>query len=563
MEPGNGSAGHYLAAHAGFEILEVGGNAVDAGIAACITLAVVQSDFVNVGGVAPMMIYSAKSQEVAVIPGLGSWPAAASSAYFRTHHAGDIPEGVLRSVIPAAPAAWILALRRFGTLSFADIAKSAIRFAKEGFVMYPLMAEMVASAVDRYRRWPSSAAIYLPDGQPPKVGTLFIQSDLARTLQYMVDEEASNARKGRDAALAAAHDAFYRGDIANRIADYHRANGGLMTFADLAGFELHPEPALRITYRDVDIYSCDCWCQGPVLLQTLRILENFDFQDQQLNSSGYIHQLVESIKIAFADREAYYGDPRFIDVPLSGLLSQDYASSRAELLHHNKAWRELPPPGKITGYDEHDSLPSGPRGPALSRSHLDTSYVCVVDRYGNSCSATPSDISADTPVIPGTGLCVSSRGSQAWTDNLHPSSVAPGKRPRLTPNPALAIRPHDFVMPFGTPGGDVQCQAMLQVLHNILIFGMNPQEAVEAPRFASYSMPDSFWPHSIMPGRLNLESRIDETIGATLSGLGHDVAWWPEWTWKAGGVCTIRADVKNGVLSSGADPRRPSYAVGW
>ena len=194
---------------------------------------------------------------------------------------------------------------------------------------------------------------------------------------------------------------------------------------------------------------------------------------------------------------------------------------------------------------------------------LDTSYVCVTDRHGNVFSATPSDTSNDAPVVPGTGLCPSSRGSQSWADPDHASSVAPGKRPRLTPNPALAVREGGFVMPFGTPGGDVQVQAMLQCFLNVTRWGMNPQQAVEAPRFATYSFPDSFEPHGSQPARVMLESRIDETVARALDSRGHDVDWWPDWTWRAGSVCMIRKDLETGIHAGGADARRPAYAVGW
>jgi gamma-glutamyltranspeptidase/glutathione hydrolase len=300
-----------------------------------------------------------------------------------------------------------------------------------------------------------------------------------------------------------------------------------------------------------------------VLLQSLRLLDGGVLGGLEHNSPAYIHRLSESIKLAFADRHAYYGDPRFRKVPLSRLLSDEYTDRRRELIDLARAQTGLPAPGdyRQTGVAPY-MIPAAPDpGPVLAS--LDTSYVCVIDRAGNAFSATPSDVSADTPVIPGTGLCVSSRGSQSWIDPIHPASVQPGKRPRLTPNPAIAIRQDEFVLPFGTPGGDVQCQAMLQTFLNCTVFQMNAQQAVEAARFGSYSVPDSFWPHSYLPGRLNLEARIPEETGDVLSKMGHDVARWPAWTWKAGGVCMILKNLATGVMSAGADPRRPSYALGW
>ena len=251
-------------------------------------------------------------------------------------------------------------------------------------------------------------------------------------------------------------------------------------------------------------------------------------------------------------------------MPIDALLSPEYATKRRQLMRSDRAWPEMPPAGD----PRNPTAERSPRRAALRADtswkapELDTSYVCVIDKQGNIFSATPSDGSYNAPVVPGLGIIPSSRGSQNWGDPQHPSGVAPGKRPRLTPNPAIAIEPGKMAMPFGTPGGDVQTQAMLQVFLNVHLFGMEAQEAVEAPRTASYSFPSSFEPHAYYPGRLNLESRIAQATGETLVRLGHKVEWWPDWTWLAGAVCTIVADKENGVLKGGADPRRPSYALG-
>ena len=271
--------------------------------------------------------------------------------------------------------------------------------------------------------------------------------------------------------------------------------------------------------------------------------------------------VTEAIKLAFADRERYYGDPRFVKVPIETLLSDDYAEKRRAMIHPDRAWPEMPPYGEISGFASR-SAPVPTMDPAAVGAH-DTSYVCVMDKDGNVFSATPSDPSYDTPVIPGTGLCPSSRGSQSWADPSHASSVAPGKRPRLTPSPAIAILPDGSPMPMGTPGGDVQAQAVLQVFLNMTVFDMNPQQAVEAPRFASYSFPDSFEPHSYAPGVLHVEGRVPKSVRDGLAARGHTVMDWPEFVWRAGAVCVLRADRGRGVISAGADPRRPCYAVGW
>ena len=562
-------AGHYLAAQAGMQILEEGGNAVDAGVAAGIALGVVQSDLVSVAGVAPIILFLADRREVVTISGLGVWPQAASVDLFRREYGGRIPEGLLRTVVPAAPDAWITALERYGRMSFGQVSQSAIRFASQGFPMHSFMSNRISEAEEDYRRWESSAQVFLPDGRPPKPGEIFIQRDLGTVLQYMVEEERSASRRGREAGLQAARSAFYRGDIAAKIIQYHHENGGLLSAQDLSDFRVKIEPPERITFQDTEIYGCGPWCQGPTLLQTLRLLESYDLKSLGHNSVAYVHTVTEALKLAFADREHFYGDPLHVKVPMAELLSEHNTNQRKGLIRPDQAWIEMPPPsrmdatgeppnGSSLGLGNSSGEPGNPKRPGW-----DTSYVCVIDRDGNAFSATPSDVSYDTPIIPGTGLAVSSRGSQSRVDPSHPACLAPGKRPRLTPNPALALRNGGLFMPFGTPGGDVQPQAMLQVFLNVLIFGMDPQQAVEAPRFASYSFPSSFAPHTGFPGQLKLESRVSRETGAELEQLGHRIGWWPDWSWRAGGVCAITVDQSRGVLRGGADPRRPGYAVGW
>ena len=554
-------AGHYGAAHAAFAVLESGGNAVDAGVAAGIALGVLQSDLVNVAGVAPIMVYRASQRDVLTISGLGTWPRAVTADFFQKRHGGKIPKGILRTVIPAAPDAWITALENYGTMSFGDCAAAAIRFASAGFPMYGLMADMIAMHAADYARWPSSAAVYLPNGQPPRRGDIFVQADLGRTLQYMADQEKVAAAQGRAAGLKAARDAFYRGDIARAIVAYHEANGGLMTARDLDEFRVAVEPAVKARFADIDMYACGAWCQGPVLPQMLGVLNGIDLKRMGHNSLDYAHVVTEAIKLAFADRERYYGDPRFVNVPIEVLLSDAYAEARRGMIHADRAWPEMPPCGEIHGFDG-VCAPTPTADIAAVGAH-DTSYVCVMDKHGNVFSATPSDPSFDTPVIPGTGLCPSSRGSQSWADPTHASSVAPGKRPRLTPSPALAILADGSPMPIGTPGGDVQAQAVLQVFLNMAVFEMNPQQAVEAPRFASGSFPDSFEPHGYSPGVLFVESRVPQSARNGLGALGHRIVEWPDFAWRAGAVCVLRSDRSRGVISAGADPRRPCYAVGW
>jgi gamma-glutamyltranspeptidase/glutathione hydrolase len=299
----------------------------------------------------------------------------------------------------------------------------------------------------------------------------------------------------------------------------------------------------------------------------LNILEGCDIAALGHNSPEYIHLVAEAAKLAFADREAFYGDPDVIEFPAEGLLSKEYAAARRTLIDRDTAWPEMPPAGdprKGSGLAAERARKAAPAPSVAPRKpEWDTSYVCVVDRFGNAFSASPSDGGENTPTIPGTGLAVSSRGTQSWVDADHPSSIQPGKRPRLTPSPSMVIKDGRLFMPIGTPGGDVQCQAMLQVFLNMVEFRMDPQQAVEAPRFATFSFPNSFYPHDYHPGLLRVETSVGRPTLSRLGEKGHRIEEWPEWAWRAGGVCCITVDPATGLLTGAADPRRESCAMGW
>jgi gamma-glutamyltranspeptidase/glutathione hydrolase len=346
---------------------------------------------------------------------------------------------------------------------------------------------------------------------------------------------------------------------------YHRDNGGWLTADDLASYQSEIAPPVRTTFGGMDVLTCGPWCQGPVLLQMLALLEGLDLRALGHNTPAYVHLVTEAMKLCFADRDRYYGDPRFVSVPMDALLAPAYAAERRQLIRDGSAWSEMPPAGRLSGSGATAAMPRPAEPVAGGGADLDgdTSYVCVVDRHGNAFSATPSDVSWEGPVIPGLGFCPSSRGSQAWAVPGHPSSVTPGKRPRLTPNPALARRGRRWVMPFGAPGGDLQPQGMLQVFLNHTVFGMSIQEAVEAPRFVTHSFPGSFEPHPYHPGRLDLERSIGEATGGALAALGHRVQWLPDLSIGTAGVCAISADLQAGILYGGADPRRAARAMGW
>jgi gamma-glutamyltranspeptidase/glutathione hydrolase len=558
------ASGHYLATRAGEHILARGGNAVDAGVAAGLCLCVLHIDMVNLAGVAPIIVYLADQDKVVTISGLGRWPRAASVAYFKERCGGRIPLGVLRCITPGSPDAWITALEEYGTMSLAEVMAEAIRLAADGFPMHPFMASNVREAVPQFRHWPSSAAILTPGGRVPEPGDVFVQRDLARTMERLVEAEAGARRRGREAGLQAARDLFYRGAIAREIADFYRAEGGLLTYDDLAAFRVKVEEPARASFHEYDVYTCGPWCQGPVLGQALTLLERDDLRALGHNSPAYVHLVTEALKLCFADRERYYGDPEFVDVPMRALLARDYADLRRRLIDLDRAHPGMPPAGVPAGVDGASAAPGRPApGRPAAVEALDTTYVCAVDRRGNIFSATPSDGCLGAPITPGTGLGISSRGSQSWAVDGHASAIAPGKRPRLTPCPAIVFKHGQPFMPLGTPGGDVQCQAMLQVFLNIAVFGMEPQAAIEEPRFATYSYPGSFEPHEYRADELRIERRLAREVGDTLAAKGHTVVTWPDWTWRAGGVCTITIDRARGLLAAGADPRRMGYAIGW
>ncbi|MGE0717645.1 MAG: gamma-glutamyltransferase family protein [Alphaproteobacteria bacterium] len=549
------SAGHYLAAAAGFAILEAGGNAIDAGCCAGIALGVLHPDEVNVAGVAPIMIRTGAGR-IVTIAGLGHWPMGIPADLFMREHGGRMPVGILRTVVPSAPDAWITALSDFGTMSFGDVAAAAIRFARDGFAVFEYLAKQIKLYEQDYAAWPTNRAIFLPNGRPPEVGERFVQTDLAAMLQFMADEERAAAKGGRVAGLEAARAAFYAGDIAERICRFHAENGGYLTREDMRHFRSRYEEPVTVRWRDFSIVTCGPWCQGPTLAQAVRMVDRAGLDGLDHNSADYIHLLTEIFKAAFADREYRYGDPRFVDVGLDELLSDAHVAARVAAIDPRRAMPDMPGP---LGRPARPVDP--PAGGASHQIDPDTSYLCAVDRWGNAFSATPSDGSWRSPVIPGLGIVPSARGTQSRPDPAHPCGVFPGKRPRLTPNPALALRDDGSVIPFGTPGGDVQIQAMLQVFLNAFHFGMDIQEAIDAPRFASFSFPNSFAPFTHLPGRLEMEDRLPKTVTEDLTARGHDLALWPAFARRAASVEAILLDTKTGFLRAGADPRQPAYAV--
>ncbi|BCB83102.1 hypothetical protein Psuf_004150 [Phytohabitans suffuscus] len=355
------SSGHYLASSAALAILDAGGNAVDAGCCAGMALAVLHADEVNFAGVAPIMIRLADGTTVS-IDGLGVWPAGIPADLFLREHGGVIPSGLLRTVVPAAPDAWITALREHGTMTFGQVAAAAIRLARDGFPAHPLLVAGITSRQRGYRNWPANEAIYLPGGRPPEVGERFVQADLARSIQLMADAEAATAG-GREAGLEAARAVFYEGELAERMVAYHRENGGYLTAADLAGFRSRYEPVVTVRWRDFEVMTCGPWSQGPALAQALRTLEAYGLDGLAHNSPAYVHLVVEALKGVFSDREHLYGDPAFVDVDVQRLVSDAHAAARAARIDPERAH-----PGCRTSSSAYRSRCPSPRTTTSCRS---------------------------------------------------------------------------------------------------------------------------------------------------------------------------------------------------
>lgn len=555
------STGHSLATAAAMRILDQGGNAVDAGVTAAMALAVLQPDIVSFAGVAPTLIYLQRENRVISLAGLGYWPAATDPARMAAEGGGHVPAGILRQIVPAAPATHIEALRRYGTISFEQAATPAMELARDGFYLYPTLhaaLDMLAADIGRYTE---NASTFRPGGKTPALGSRLRQLNLSRSIARMIEAERG-ARGDRATKLQAAHDCFYRGSIAKDIADFHRRNGGFLTESDLAGFQVPVEDSISVDYHDYTIHSCDVWCQGIVLLEALKILEGIDIAALGHNSPAYLHTLAEVLNLAFSDREAYVGDPKFVEVPTADLLSSRYAAEQRARIDRNRAPTKMHAPGMPGGRsDSRHSEAAGAKGDVTAPA--DTIYAAVFDAQGNAYSATLSDTMYDTPMVDGLGFAVSSRGSQGRLDPQHPAYAVPGKRPRLTPTPAMAMHQGKLCMAWGTPGGDVQCQAMLQVFLNTKIFGMPLQQAIEAPRIGTFNFPNSFAPHTYFPGRLCVEARMDpDTVGA-LKKLGYDIQMWSPVAWSAGAICAVMRDAQSGLIHAGADPRRAAYAAAW
>ena len=569
------AAGHYLAAEAGARIFDAGGNAIDAGVAAGFVLSLVKPHHNGMGGEAPMLIatpgLAGGAGHVAAISGQGPAPRGLSIEWCQAMGLTALPgDGFLPATVPAAFGAWATALMRFGTMDLATVLAPAIELAEEGFIVDPLLHTYLVRSHDRFvAEWPSSAECYCPGGRPLAAGERLRQPAWAKTFKGLVGIARQERRAGREASIEAAIDAFYRGEVAQQLVAFQEArevldaNGmshrGLLSMRDFSRYRTRVEEPVSLRYRDLEVFKCGPWTQGPVLLQQLSLLRAYDLEAMGHNSAQYVHLLVEVAKLAFADREEYYGDPLFVDVPLDRLLSEAYAASRRELIDPDRASGDLRP-----GVADDSGVvrqPGDGAGLHMSPTHGDTTHLDAADALGNMISATPSGgWFQASPVVPAVGFPLGTRAQQFSLEPGRPNSLAPGKRPRATLTPSIAFRNGRPWMAFGTPGGDYQDQWSLQFLLNVVEFGMGLQEALDAPTFHTDHFPSSFYPHTFHDRQVVLESRIDETVAATLSAAGHHVVLTGPWANGQVTAVTMRPD---GGVDGAASPRTlVPYVVG-
>lgn len=556
------TAGHYLATAAGLRILQDGGNAIDAAAAVSFCLNVLEPHQNGIGGEVPVLVSCARERKVYAISGMGWSPAAFTIEWCREHGIHLIPgDGYLPACVPATVGTWALALSRFGTMSLSEVLHAAIELAESGFPVYEDLHNHIASNIQRYtEKYPTTGDVFLPGGKVPEVGDILLNPDLAKTLRRMCDAEKGAASKGREAGIQAGCDEFYKGEIARRIIEYTTSHpvqdasgsqhASLICAEDMAGWRATVEEPVSYRYRGLDVHKCSSWTQGPVFLQQLAILEGYDLKSMGFASVDYIHTWVECAKLAFADREAYYGDPYIDDVPLNVLLSPEYAARRSSLIGE-RASMDLRPGdvgGGVPDFIAFDVLESNRRGLGVSHN-CDTTQLDVADSWGNMVSATPSGgWIQSSPVIPGLGFCLGTRAQMFYLDPRRPSALAPHKRPRTTLTPTLVTRDSEPYFAFGTPGGDSQDQWTLQFFLNIVDFGMDLQSALDAPHFDTAHFPSSFYPRSAFPGKITLDERITQSVVDGLEKLGHRIVR----SHYAGlKMMAVEYDRANGVIRAG------------
>lgn len=581
---------HWLATASGMAMLEKGGNAFDACAAAAFVLQVVEPHLVGPAGDMPAVFYSAETKKVEVLCAQGPAPAAATIKAYKDLGIDIIPgDGLLSTVIPGAFGGWMTMLRDHGRLPLREVLEPAIGYFENGHPMLPRVSDTIAGLSDLFtREWPTSGAVYLPGGNVPKGRELFSNPAAANTYKRILAESEA-AGGDRQKQIQAAYDAWYKGFVAEAMDAFCRTetpmdstgrrHKGLLTAQDLAGWTPHYEAPASVTYHDWEVFKIGPWGQGPVFLQTLKILEGFDLAAMGPDSAEFIHHVAEAMKLAFADREAYYGDPDFVKVPLATLLSEDYARGRRALIG-KEASLEIRP-GAVSGFEaqvaqalaniriagQHGAAGGATVGePTLasmvaSSRRGDTVHIDVIDRWGNMVAATPSGgWLQSSPVIPELGFPLNSRAQAFFLEEGLPSSLAPGKRPRTTLTPTIAFENGQPRLAFGTPGGDQQEQWQLGMFLRRVHHGLNLQEAIDLPLFHTQHFPSTFYPREARPGHLAVEESVGEAVLAELTRRGHKLETAPAWTV---GRLTAAEKSANGLLRAAATPRlMQAYAAG-
>jgi len=551
------ASGHPLASEAGLRILKSGGNAVDAAIAAWAVQGLVEPMMTGIGGDMLILVYLAKTGEVKFINGTGPAPLAATLERYRAE--GGIPaEGPLSVSVPGAVSAAELAVAAYGSKSFAETLGPAIEIAESGFPVTEHLAESLRSSASKLSKYPTTTRIWFRDGKPLSMGDRVIQTDIARTLSRIAREGSGD---------------FYKGETGRATVAYMKANGGLFVEQDLSRFQAHEDAPIRIDYRGVEVYECPPNSQGHVMLQALQTLEGFDLVSMGHNSARYLHLVTESLKLAFADRNRYVGDPRFVaPIPMDEMLSDEWAERRRREIHPERAIEGEPAPGSPKRsstenppqmYASASRLPVPLEiGPAPEDTYGLTTYLAVVDGERNMVSITSSLLSAfgSGMVVEGAGYFLNNRMAYFYLDEGDPNVLAPGKRTRHTINPALALKDKKPYLVFGTPGADTQPQTQLQFFLNVVEFGMNVQQALEAPAVISTSFRASYFPHEV-EGTLRVPSALPRHVLDGLALLGHkldvrDVR-------GVGSVKGILIHPGSGVLMGGVSPTGDSYVMAW
>ena len=574
------SAGHPLTTAAALEILQQGGNAFDAGVAALLVGGVVEQDLYGIGGEALILVYPQSERKVTSITGQG-WAAAAANVDDYLRDGKNLRgRGLDPAVVPGALHAALTVLERWGTMTFEQVAVRAIEYAEQGFPLRGRTTRAIEREIDFINDWPDNRRFWLkPDGSFYRPGETIQMPGLARTFKRMVEAERENAGGGREAAIVAARDRFYKGDIAEEMVNYLREHGSGFALSDFAEFYARVEAPAQANYRGYTVYKQPFNSQGPTLLQALNILETFDLRSMGHNSADYTHLLIEALKLAFADRDTYYADQDFVDVPAEGLLSKAYARQRAAEIDMARSSTSYVAGNPLPFDSSVDSWEYWIAGEETAHSELsaafvdhpeslkDTSHVAIIDKDGNVFDSTPSGGWIGGAVILGdTGIGMSVRGEQFWLDKSKAAQLRPRSRPRYTLTPSIVMRGDEPLLAIGTPGGDNQEQTILQTLLNILEFqeGWYPNlhTAIEWPRVQTLHFYMSFWPHSTGFNRVNIESNIGADVINEMRKRGHDVNVVPPFR-ISGCATAVMLDPETGNRIAAADPRRDCYAIAY